>query len=185
MFASQRWDIQPDMITMAKGITSGYAPLGGVLVAPRVADRFFEGPDAPIFRHGLTYSGHATACAVALANLDVLDEEDLVAQSGRLEQVLAKAVKPLSDHELVEEVRAGAAFMAGIHLQKSVNAEAIADACTAAGVLIRVIHDNTLQICPPFVTTEEEVGLIAEIIAEALDAYQRSSTPPAVASAFG
>ena len=116
LFASQRWDIQPDMITMAKGITSGYAPLGGVLVAPRVSDRFFQGPDAPIFRHGLTYSGHATACAVALANLAVLDEEGLVEQSGWLESVLAKAVEPLRDHELVEEVRAGAGFMAGIRL---------------------------------------------------------------------
>ena len=116
MFASQRWGVTPDMVTMAKGITSGYAPLGGVLVAPRVADRFFDGPDAPIFRHGLTYSGHATASAVALANLDVLDEEGLVEQSGWLEGVLAKAVEPLRDHELVEEVRAGAGFMAGIHL---------------------------------------------------------------------
>ena len=171
LFASQRWDLQPDMLTMAKGITSGYAPLGGVLVAPRVAGRFFAGPDAPIFRHGLTYSGHATACAVALANLEVLDEEDLVERSSWLERVLAKAVEPLRDHELVEEVRAGAGFMAGIHLHDGVDGDAIAEACTDAGVLIRVIHDNTLQICPPFVTTEDEVGLIAHTIAEALDAY--------------
>ncbi len=74
----------PDLITMAKGITSGYAPLGGVLVAPRVSDRFFAGRrrDAPIFRHGLTYSGHATACVVAEANLDVIEEEGLVERSG-------------------------------------------------------------------------------------------------------
>ncbi|WP_129784057.1 aspartate aminotransferase family protein [Promicromonospora panici] len=172
LFASHRWDIQPDMVTMAKGITSGYAPLGGVLVSPRISERFFEGADAPIFRHGLTYSGHATACAVALANLDVIDQEGLVDQAGRLETVLEKAVKPLGDHQLVEEVRAGAGFMAGIHLHEGVNGDAIAEACTDAGVLIRVIHDNTLQICPPFVTTEDEVGLIAGTIAQALDAYQ-------------
>ena len=172
LFASQRWDLQPDLVTMAKGITSGYAPLGGVLVAPRVADRFFDGPDAPIFRHGLTYSGHATACAVALANLDVLDDENLVEQASWLETVLAKVVEPLADHELVAEVRAGAGFMAGIHLRPGVNGDAVAEACTDAGVLIRVIHDNTLQICPPFVTTEEELGLIANTIAEALDAHQ-------------
>ena len=172
LFASQRWDLQPDLVTMAKGITSGYAPLGGVLVAPRVADRFFDGPDAPIFRHGLTYSGHATACVVALANLDVLDDENLVEQASWLETVLAKVVEPLSDHELVAKVRAGAGFMAGIHLREGVNGDAVAEACTDAGVLIRVIHDNTLQICPPFVTTEEELGLIANTIAEALDAHQ-------------
>ena len=172
LFASQRWDLQPDLVTMAKGITSGYAPLGGVLVAPRVADRFFDGPDAPIFRHGLTYSGHATACAVALANLDVLQDENLVEQASWLETVLAKMVEPLGDHELVAEVRAGAGFMAGIHLRPGVNGDAVAEACTDAGVLIRVIHDNTLQICPPFVTAEEELGLIANTIAEALDAHQ-------------
>jgi adenosylmethionine-8-amino-7-oxononanoate aminotransferase len=171
LFASQRWAITPDMVTMAKGITSGYAPLGGVLVSPRVADRFFDGPDAPIFRHGLTYSGHATASAVALANLDVLEEEGLVEQAAWLETVLAKAVEPLRDHELVEEVRAGAGFMAGIHLHDGVDGDAIAEACTDAGVLIRVIHDNTLQICPPFVTTEDEVALIADTIAATLDEH--------------
>ncbi len=170
-FASQRWGIRPDMVTMAKGVTSGYAPLGGVLVAPQVADRFFDGPDAPMFRHGLTYSGHATACAVALANLDVIDEEQLVERAAWLETVLEKVVAPLADHELVEEVRAGAGFMAGIHLHDGVVGDSIAEACTDAGVLIRVIHDNTLQICPPFVTTEDELDLIATTIAQALDAY--------------
>ena len=69
-------------------------------------------------------------------------------------------------------MRAGAGFLAGIHLHEAVNADAIAETCTDAGVLIRVIHDNTLQICPPFVTTEDEVGLIADTITAALDAYQ-------------
>ena len=166
--------IQPDLITMAKGITSGYAPLGGVLVAPRVADRFFAGPpdgDAPMFRHGLTYSGHATACVVAEANLDVIEEEDLVERAARLETVLEKAVDPLRDHQLVADVRAGAAFMAGMQLRDDVSGDAVAEACTEAGVLIRTIHDNTLQICPPFVTTEDEVALIAQTIAQALDTY--------------
>jgi adenosylmethionine-8-amino-7-oxononanoate aminotransferase len=171
-FASQRWGIRPDLVTMAKGVTSGYAPLGGVLVAPRVADRFFEGADAPMFRHGLTYSGHATACAVALANLDVIEEEQLVERAARLENVLEKVVAPLADHDLVEEVRAGAGFMAGIHLHDGVVGDSIAEACTDAGVLIRVIHDNTLQICPPFVTTEDELDLIATTIAQALHVYQ-------------
>ena len=172
MFASQRYGITPDLLTMAKGITSGYAPLGGVLVSPRVADRFFGGNgDAPIFRHGLTYSGHATACVVAETNLDVIEEENLVERAAHLETVLAKAVEPLRTHELVADVRAGAAFMAGIQLRDDVSGDAVAEACTEAGVLIRTIHDNTLQICPPFVTSEDEVALIAQTIADALDAY--------------
>ena len=146
--------------------------LGGVLVSPRVADRFFAGNgDAPIFRHGLTYSGHATACVVAETNLDVIEEENLVERAAHLETVLAKAVEPLRTHELVADVRAGAAFMAGIQLRDDVSGDAVAEACTEAGVLIRTIHDNTLQICPPFVTSEDEVALIAQTIADALDAY--------------
>ena len=174
MFGSQRYGITPDLMTMAKGITSGYAPLGGVLVSPRVADRFFAGPpggDAPTFRHGLTYSGHATACVVAEANLDILEEENLVERAAHLETVLEKAVEPLRTHHLVAEVRAGDAFMAGIQLRHDVCGDEIAEACTDAGVLIRTIHNNTLQICPPFVTTEDEISLIAETITRALDAY--------------
>ena len=112
---------------MAKGISSGYAPLGGVLVAPRVADRFFTDPAdglAPMFRHGLTYSGHATACVVAEANLDVIEEEGLIERSAYLEIVLDKAVAPLREHPLVEEVRSGASFMAGIHLRADVAGDA-------------------------------------------------------------
>ena len=174
MFASQRYRIAPDLVTMAKGITSGYAPLGGVLVSPRIADRFFVDPAdaaAPIFRHGLTYSGHATACAVAEANLDVMEEEGLVERAAYLETVLEKAVDPLRGHELVAEVRAGSAFMAGIRLRDDVDGDAVAEACTNAGVLIRTIHNNTLQICPPFVTSEDEIALIARTIADALDGY--------------
>lgn len=174
MFGSHRYGITPDLMTMAKGITSGYAPLGGVLVSPRVADRFFAGPpdgDAPMFRHGLTYSGHATACVVAEANLDVIEEEDLVQRAAYLETVLEKAVGPLRTHDLVAEVRAGAAFMAGVQLRDDLSGDAVAEACTDAGVLIRTIHNNTLQICPPFVTTEDEITLIAQTIARALDTY--------------
>lgn len=174
-FGSQRYGITPDLVTMAKGITSGYAPLGGVLVAPRVADRFFSGPaggDAPMFRHGLTYAGHATACVVAETNLDIIEEEGLVERAAHLETVLQKAVAPLSTHELVVEVRAGHAFMAGIQLRDDVSGDAIAEACTEAGVLVRTIHNNTLQICPPFVTTEDEIALIAETITGALDNYR-------------
>lgn len=169
MFACERYDISPDMVVMAKGLTSGYAPLGAVLVSPRVADRFFDGADAPMFRHGLTYSGHATACVVAQENLDIIEEEGLVEQSAHLENVLARAVAPLADHPLVEEVRSGSAFLAGIQIVTDVKGDDVAFECVRRGVLTRTIHANTLQICPPFVATETEVELIATTIADALD----------------
>lgn len=175
MFGCDRYGFTPDLVTMAKGLTSGYAPLGAVLVSPRVADRFFadadEG-DTPMFRHGLTYAGHATACAVAEANLDIIEDEQLVDRAAALEPVLSQALDSLRTHPLVAEVRSGAAFMAGLQLRPEITGDVIAEACTDAGVLVRTIHNNTLQICPPFVVSEDEVELIAATIGQALDDYQ-------------
>jgi adenosylmethionine-8-amino-7-oxononanoate aminotransferase len=169
MFASEREGIEPDMLLVAKGITSGYLPLGGVIAAPSVWGPFFEGPDSPVFRHGLTYSGHATACAVADANISILLDEKLIERAAELETVLHDALRPLSSHPAVVEVRSGYGFIAGIQLREDVSAQGIADACVAAGVIIRALNGNTLQVCPPFIVTAEEVRLIASTIAQALD----------------
>jgi len=169
MFACERFGLEPDLVLMAKGITSGYAPLGGVLVAPRVWDRYFNSDDAPILRHGITYSGHATACAVGHANLDILEQEHLLERSAELEGVLHNAIQPLADHPLVAEVRSGTGFLAGVQLRADVPGEAVVDACIDNGLLTRLIHDNTLHICPPFVVTDDEVSFIAKTIRVALD----------------
>jgi adenosylmethionine-8-amino-7-oxononanoate aminotransferase len=169
MFATQLFDLRPDMITMAKGITSGYAPLGGVLIAPRIWRPFFDNPDAPIFRHGVTYSGHATACAVAQANLDVIEEEDLVARVATLTPELAAAVAPLADHPLVTEVRAGVGLLAGVQLNPDVAGDTVTRHCLQDGILVRVITNNTLQISPPFVVDGDDLRRIGAAIAGALD----------------
>jgi adenosylmethionine-8-amino-7-oxononanoate aminotransferase len=169
MFASELFGIDPDMVVVAKGITSGYAALGGLLVAPRVWAPFFESPDAPIFRHGVTYSGHATACAVAQANLDVLEEEDLVARVAMLSPQLATAVAPLADHPLVTEVRAGVGLLAGIQLNADVSGDEVTRRCIDDGVLLRVITNNTIQISPPFVIEADDLERIAAAIGGALD----------------
>jgi putrescine---pyruvate transaminase len=168
MFACRRYGIEPDMLLLAKGITSGYAPLGGVLVAPNVHDKFFRGEQAPIFRHGLTYSGHATCCAIAEANLDVLENEALVARAAVLEQVLADSVVVLERNRSVREVRVGG-FMAGVQLQEGLEASRVADRCIASGVAMRAINDNTLQVCPPFIVDDDEVRLIISAIEQAVD----------------
>jgi adenosylmethionine-8-amino-7-oxononanoate aminotransferase len=169
MFASERFDLSPHMIVIAKGITSGYAALGGVIVAPSVWSPFFHSPDAPIFRHGVTYSGHATACAVAQANLDVIAEEDLVAQVAGLESVLARAVAPLADHPLVIEVRAGVGLLAGVQLAPEVSGDTLTRYCIEDGVLLRVITNNTIQISPPFTVGAADLERIAAAIARGLD----------------
>jgi adenosylmethionine-8-amino-7-oxononanoate aminotransferase len=173
MFASERFQLQPDMLLMAKGITSGYAPLGGVLISEKIWGRFYSSPDAPIMRHGVTYSGHATACAVAHANIDILENEGLVSRSLELEGVLHRALSPLADHPLVDEIRSGVGFMAGVQLVSEVDAEAVANTCIDEGrVIVRPLRGNTLQICPPFVVTEEDIDRIARTIENTLDAIK-------------
>jgi adenosylmethionine-8-amino-7-oxononanoate aminotransferase len=168
MFASTLFGLQPDMVIIAKGITSGYAPLGGVLVAPRVWEPFFaEG--GPVFRHGVTYSGHATACAVAQANLDVIEQEGLVARVAELAPVLMGALEQLAKHPLVTEIRGGIGLIAGVQLAAEVDGERLQRACVEAGVLVRILGGNVVQISPPFVIEEGELWRIAGAIAAALD----------------
>lgn len=99
------------LITIAKGLTSGYAPLGGVAASEKVWAPYFAGETAPVLRHGLTYSGHATACAVRLANLDILEDEDLLNRSILLEKVLAGGLSRLETFPAVKEVRVGDGFL--------------------------------------------------------------------------
>jgi adenosylmethionine-8-amino-7-oxononanoate aminotransferase len=177
MFACERFGLRPDMLLMAKGITSGYAPLGGILVAPRIWERFFSGQQAPVFRHGLTYSGHAMACAVAEANLDILSREDLVSRAAGLEGVLDQALGQARSHDLVQEVRQ-LGFLAGVELAAAVDADAVADIALERGVILRILRGNTVQISPPFVIDEAEIATIVAALldsAEEAVAHQRAS----------
>ncbi|MFJ9181190.1 aspartate aminotransferase family protein [Streptomyces sp. NPDC102360] len=164
MFATERYGLTPDLITFAKGVTSGYAPLGGVLVAPHLWQPFYrDADDTPMFRHGATYSGHATACAVALRNLDILDEEKLVPRVAGLEQVLADELRVLGTRESVVETRVGG-LLGGVALVDDISAEAVTDELVEHGFVTRPLRGNTVQISPPFITTDEELrGLVAAI----------------------
>ncbi len=171
MFATELFDLHPDMVIMAKGITSGYAALGGVLIGPRVQEPFYaDSPDAPVFRHGVTYSGHATACAVAQANLDVLENERLVERVAELAPVLTETLAPLADHRLVRGLRGGIGLIAGVELDGAVDGDAFQRACLDRGVLVRILGGNIVQVSPPFVITEAELREIPDAIADALDA---------------
>jgi len=174
-FASGRWGLEPDLLTCAKGITSGYLPMGAVLVAPSVAERFWA-PGAGMFRHGYTYSGHATVAAAALANLAILEREDLCARARELETTLPEALAPLARHELVDEVRGGAGVLAAVQLSREALAEDAAlpgrlvAGCRANGVLTRALASGALQISPALVIGADELGELAGGIGAALDA---------------
>jgi adenosylmethionine-8-amino-7-oxononanoate aminotransferase len=169
-FATGRYGLSPDLITVAKGITSGYIPLGGVIASARVAEPFWAEGTANVFRHGFTYAGHATACAVGLANLDVIEREGLVQRVRELEPVLADTLRPLADHPAVAEVRTGVGLLGAVELADPSKLPAVIDAAYERGVLVRGIRGVALQVSPPFVITEDELVQTAQVFGEALDA---------------
>ena len=169
MFACERFGLRPDLMLTAKGISSGYLPLGAVVVARRIWEPFWEDGSDLLFRHGLTYAGHATACAAAMANLDILEREELVARVAELEGVLTAVLAPVADHELVREVRSGVGLLAAVQLHDAGVAASVAERMVELGVLGRQLNDGSLHISPPFVVTEEELAGMAETIGEALD----------------
>ena len=114
-FGSQRYGYQPDIITFAKGVTSGYAPLGGMMVSDRLMEPFIEG--AATFLHGVTFAGHPVSCAVALANLDVFEKENLLDNVRSNEAVFRATLEKLSDLPIVGDVR-GDGYFYGIELVK-------------------------------------------------------------------
>lgn len=169
MFAAQRFAVEADMITFAKGVTSGYAPLGGVLVAPRLWEPFYlQSPTTPVFRHGATYAGHATAAAVALANLDVLEDDQLVPRVRELEDVLRTQLFGLEQRqESVVDVRVGG-FLGGITLDERVPAERVADRLIELGFISRPLRGNTLQLSPPYIVSNQEVADYVAAIEQAV-----------------
>ncbi len=175
-FGSERFGIEPDLMTVAKGLTSGYAPLGAVLAGPRVAEPFWRPGSAEIFRHGYTYQAHPAACAAGLANLDVLEREQLVPRVRELEHVLAAKLSPLADHELVGEVRTGTGLLGAVEIAAEARAAdpglgaRLVSGIRERGVITRLLRGVALQVSPPFVITEAEIGQIAETFAAALDA---------------
>ena len=165
MFAAERFRVRPDIVTFAKGITSGYAPLGGVLISPRLWEPFFtDSPDTPIFRHGATYAGHATAAAVALRHLDILDRDQLVPRVNELETVLRAELSALAARSsAVVDVRV-AGLLGGVSLVDELPAERVADRIIDLGFISRPLRGNTLQVSPPFITTDTELrGFVAAI----------------------
>jgi putrescine aminotransferase len=175
-FASTRWGLEPDLMTFAKGITSGYVQLGGVLVSPRVAEPFWRPDGGAFWRHGYTYSGHAGACAAGLANLDIFEREGLVARALELESELADALAPLAGHPLVSEVRAGTGVMAAVQLDPAAVAadpglpEQVVLAVREAGVLTRLLLGGALQISPALTIERAELDELASGVAAGLDA---------------
>jgi putrescine aminotransferase len=175
LFGSTRFGIEPDMITFAKGVTSGYMPLGGVLVGKRVKAPFWDDPiPGAVFRHGYTYSGHSGAAAAAMANLDIIEGERLVQRVRELEPVLAAAVGRLADAPLVGEIRtigltAAVAIKPEVLVADPGTPEKVIAAALRHGVASRVLRAHAVHISPPFVITETQINAMVDGIGNALE----------------
>jgi adenosylmethionine-8-amino-7-oxononanoate aminotransferase len=165
-FAAQHYDVTPDLSTFAKAVTSGYQPLGGVIVGTRVREALEADPDF-ILRHGYTYSGHAAACAAGLANIDIIEREGLLERAMAMGKRLEDGLRAIAADGGVHEIRGEVAvFAAG--LRPDQNAVAIRDAMLADGVIVRAINADTLTFCPPLVTTDDQVDRIVDALAAAV-----------------
>ena len=177
-FGHQHYGIKPDMIAMAKGLSSGYLPISAVAVSTAIVDVLKTGGD---FIHGFTYSGHPTCAAVALANLAIIEREGLVERTRTdTGPYLASALQRLAGHALVGEARSiGLLGAVEIVADRTTRARfggreglagpIVRDACIERGLMVRAVRD-TIVMCPPLIVSHAEIDRIVDTIGDALDA---------------
>ena len=173
-FAAKRFDVTPDIITVAKGLTSGTVPMGGVLTRGDIYDTFMTGPESAIeFFHGYTYSGHPLAAAAGCATLDVYAEDDLFNRARSLEDMFADALHSLKDEPYVIDVRnfglIGAVELTPIEGQPTARAMGIFRDCFDKGLIIRTTGD-TVAFSPPLIVKETQIEETVETIRASLRA---------------
>jgi adenosylmethionine-8-amino-7-oxononanoate aminotransferase len=176
-FGSERYGYQPDIITFAKGVTSGYAPLGGMLVADRLMEPFNAGQAT--FLHGVTFAGHPVSCAVAMANLDVFEKEDLLGNVRSNEAAFRATLEKLYDLPIVGNIR-GDGYFYGIEMVKDKQTRETFDddeserllrgflstALFDAGLICRADDrgDPVIQLSPPLTCGQEQFNEMEQIL---------------------
>jgi adenosylmethionine-8-amino-7-oxononanoate aminotransferase len=184
-FGGERFSYAPDIVTTAKGLTSGYVPMGAVIVSDRVAEPFLDG--GAVFAHGLTFGGHPVAAAVALANIDVIEDDDLLGHVAGHEDELRTALEDLADLPIVGDVR-GAGYFWGIELVADQAAKRPFAPDEANALIDRVLVPElrrrrlvaraadrgfpVIQLAPPLVAGSEEIAEIAATLRDVLAVAQ-------------
>lgn len=185
-FGAQRYGVVPDIITAAKGLTSGYLPMSAVIVGAKIWSTFeAEKSKLGVFGHGFTSSGHPTVSACALANLDIIEREGLVSRAGEMGRyLLSKLRSALSDHPLVGDIR-GSGLMVGLELVEDKGARRnfapergvagrVLKAAIEEGLLVRALPANdVIALSPPFTITTHEIDALAARLGAALDRVDR------------
>jgi len=178
-FGLEHWKVQPDMISFAKGITSGYLPLGGIGLSDRVYQALAEAPPDRRWMHAFTYSAHPTCCAVGLATLDILDREGLVEEAGLKGKKLLHGLRQLETLENVGDVR-GLGLMCGVEFVEDQATKKpfpasqkfgarVQKECYRRGLVSR-IKDDIYLLAPPFVISGSDIDRIVNILGEAIPA---------------
>ncbi len=176
-FGSHTYNIEPDVITMAKGLSSGYQPISAVALGPRLGDAIKGAPEE--LSHGFTYSGHPVAAAVALKNIEVMEELDLVGPTGRaVTDYFQSQLATLYDHALVGEVR-GVGFLGAIEIvenketrtrfpDEGKTGDICRDFCFDSGLVMRAVRD-TMILSPPLIITRAQVDELVALARSCLD----------------
>ncbi|HEY0582935.1 MAG TPA: aminotransferase class III-fold pyridoxal phosphate-dependent enzyme, partial [Chloroflexota bacterium] len=180
-FALEHWNVEPDIVSFAKGVTSAYLPLGGIMVSQKIQNAINEAPLDLKFMHAATYSGHAACCAVGLANIAIIEREGLVERAAEVGPRMIEQLKAqLSSLPLVGDVR-GLGMMAAVELVDRNasgpayydNAIAVAGRvvarCIQNGILPRRLN-NAIFVAPPLISTEAQLSRLVEVLAEAIQA---------------
>ena len=165
-FGGQHYDVPADLTTFAKGVTSGYVPLGGVLLAPAVHEPLAADP-AFVLRHGYTYSGHATACAAALACIELTEREGLVERATAIGERLGTGLAALHADGLVADVR-GVGGVWAVSTPAGVDPFVVRDRVLDLGVVVRPIAPTTIAMCPPLVISDEQLDELVGALRSAL-----------------
>jgi putrescine---pyruvate transaminase len=174
-YGIERFGVVPDLVVFAKGVSSGYLPLGGVVVSGAIAEPLWSPQLGRAFRQGTTYAGHPTCCVAALTNLDILEEEGLLERSRELEGELAAALRRAVGHPAVAEVRCGLGFLGAVELdhallERDPRAPAkLGLAMRDRGVMVRALG-SSIAVSPPLVCESEHIELIGDALQDALDA---------------
>jgi adenosylmethionine-8-amino-7-oxononanoate aminotransferase len=173
-FALNRWGVEPDIMSFAKGVTSGYQPLGGIQISDQIREVIVSAPASERWMHAYTYSGHPTCCAVANKNLEILLRLDVVENARVQGKRLLEGLQALeAEFDVIGDTR-GLGLMAAIEFadretkQPAQIGEKVRQACQRRGLFTRVIGTDILSFAPPLVISAEEIDLILQIVGEAL-----------------
>ena len=176
-FGLEHWGVQPDIVSFAKIVTSGYLPLGGIIISDELHNTMLNAPIDKKYMHAYTYSGHATCCAVGLKNIEIIEKENLVERAGMLGTRLLAGLNTLEDIPCVGEVR-GLGLMCAVELTAdraskkpfepglNVGGRVIREG-KLRGVILRNRGD-VIMMAPPYVTTEEQIDTIVSVLRESL-----------------